>query len=284
MNDKPKPSAAADAQPKPPLLPAKSTMVRLKLDSLTYDPAFTPRLVTAKSHVHDLARALRNCGDLDPIKVWAEPQTGKLIILDGRHRVAAYRFQKVGTVPAMIFQGSRKDARLEAARDNSKTTFPWTTSECTQYAWGLVIEGEASKSQIVRASTVSIGTITNMRKRLADITAAGNEPCGNWWRDRNGNGPDGTPEDDSDEAKQARIKKLREWLHGTEVRFKLEYGRRFTPEELGTAVRWHLGQARFKLMASGGCLIDEDPFSDNPEQQPLEHPQMQLKVIGSEDF
>ena len=282
MNERPKPSAAA--QPEPPLLSANSTIVRLKLNSLTHDPAFTPRLGPADSHVRDLARALRICGDLDPIKVWAEPQTGKLIILDGRHRVSAYHFQKVGTVPAVIFQGSRKDARLEAARDNAKTTFPWTTAECTQYAWGLVIEGEASKSQIVRASTVSIGTITNMRKRLADITAAGNTPCGNWWRDRNGNGPDGTPEDDSDKAKQARIKKLREWLHGTEVSFKLEYGRRFTPEELGAAMRWHLGQARFKLMASGGCLIDEDPFSDDREQQPLEHPQTQLNGIGSEDF
>lgn len=284
MNSIAKPSAPTSAQIDEPLLSTHPAAVRLNLSSLTNDTAFTPRAGTAKAHVHDLARALRNCGDLDPIKVWREPHTGKLIILDGRHRVAAYHFLKVATVPALIFQGARWEARLEAAKDNAKTTFPWTTSECTQYAWGLVIEGEASKRQIVQASTVSIGTVTNMRKRLADMSAAGTPPCGNWWRDRNGSGQDGTPEDDSDAAKQARIAKLREWLHDTDMHFKSEFGRRVTPDELGKAMRWHLGQARFKLMASGGCLIDEDDFSDAPDQRPLEHLPAHVKECGSEGF
>lgn len=280
MNDTAKPSATATAQPEMPLLSAKATVIRLTLDSLTYDPAFTPRLGTAKNHVHDLARAHRNCGDLDPIKVWAEPGTGKLIILDGRHRVAAYRFNRVFDIPAIIFQGDRKDARLEAAKDNAKTTFPWTTAECTQYAWGLVIEGGASKRQIVQASTVSTSTVGAMRKRWAELSKAGTTPTGNWWRDRNGNKPEGQPEDDSDAAKQARIAWLLKSLKETEKAFKAEFNRRPTPEELGLSWRGGLGQPRFKAAMSGGCFYDEDEFSDNPEQHPLVQP----KDSGSEDF
>lgn len=280
MNDTAKPSATAPAQPETPLLSAKAAGVRLALDSLTRDPAFTPRLGTAKSHVHDLARAHRNCGDLDPIKVWAEPGTGKLIILDGRHRVAAYRFNKVLDIPAIIFHGDRKDARLQAAKDNAKATFPWTTSECTQYAWGLVIEGGASKRQIVQASTVSTGTVSTMRRRWAEMNKAGIPSSGNWWRDRNDRKPDGLLEDDSDVAKQVRIAKLREGLHEVEAQFKSEFGRRPTPDEEGTAWRWHLGPARYKSAVSGGCLFDEDEFSSDPEQHPLVQP----KGSGSEDF
>ena len=174
------PSAATDAQPEQPLLPARPAITRLRLDSLTVDPAFTARIGIAIGHVLDLARALRNCGDLDPITVWLDPATGKWVVLDGRHRIETYRSNKAATIPAVIFQGSRMEARLEAARCNSKTTFPWTTAECTQYAWGLVIEGGASKRQIVQAATVSTGTVTNMRKRLVEMTAAGEEPVGNW--------------------------------------------------------------------------------------------------------
>jgi hypothetical protein len=278
------PSATISAEPVEPIITQTASTVRFKLASLSFDPAFTPRKETAKAHVHDLARALRVCGDLDPVLVWLDARTGSMIILDGRHRVAAYRFCKIATIPAIVFQGSRKDARLEAARVNSKTTFPWSTSECTQYAWGLVIEEEASKREVSTAAKVSIGTVTNMRKRLAELKTLGETPTGNWWRDRNDKQPEGKPEDDSDSAKHARIAKLREWFHGAETRFKIEFGRRFTPDEFGIAARWHLGQARFKVMASGGCLIDEDEFSTDPELRPIDAPIGPATMNSGDDF
>jgi hypothetical protein len=252
-----------------PAAPAYSNTVTFALHSLTFDRAFTPREGLSKEHVHELARALRNIGDLDPIMVWIDPVTGKPIILDGRHRFAAYRLCKATSIPARVLEGSRKDARLGAARENAKTVFPWTTSERTQYAWGLVIEGEASKAQIVNATGVGRATVGNMRSRKNALAAAGTTPTGNWWRDRNDNRPIGAPEEETDEAKQARIGKLREWLNGVETRFRAEFGCKPTMDELGVANRWHLGQARFKAMASGGYLIDEDEFASDPDQHPL---------------
>lgn len=275
MTKKSKPSAAPFEPSATPLLPTAmdaDAVVRLPLDALFEDPAFTPRMGIAKGHVHELARTIRNGTDLDPIKVWKDVKTGLLFILDGRHRAAAYRFKKAKDIPARLFIGDRNAARLEAAKDNSKTSFPWTTAECTKYAWGLVIDGAGSKRQIVQASNVSTGTVNNMRKRLAEIVAAGAEPSGNWWVDRNDRKQDGQMEDETDAMKQARVAKLKDYLQGIETRFKLDFGRRPTMEELGLANRWHLGLPRFKAMASGGYLADEDEFSEDAELQPLPLP------------
>ncbi len=43
-------------------------------------------------------------------------------------------------------------------------------------------------------------------------------------------------------------------------------------EELGTALRWHLGTPRFKAMVSGGFLADEDDLSEDVMQRPLAAP------------
>lgn len=246
-----------------------AAVARMTIRDLVHDPAFTPRANPSKEHVHQLVRALCNSGDLDPITVWVDPATGKLVILDGRHRVAAYRHQKLKDIPARVFQGDRKAALLEAARENAKATYSWTTSECTQYAWGLVIAAAGSKREIAQAANVRTSTVGNMRKRLADMTSAGRIPTGNWWRDRNDKPAAALPEVEDDAARKARIDKLRDYLNGTETRFKMEFGRKPTMEELGVAMRWHLGQPRFKAMLSGGYTADEDEFSDNPEAHPL---------------
>jgi ParB-like chromosome segregation protein Spo0J len=252
----------------------------MTLRDLVFDPAFTPRVGLSREHVHQLARALHNSGDLDPIAVWIDADSKKPVILDGRHRVAAYRLQKIGDIPARVFQGDRKAALLEAARENAKATYSWTTSECTQYAWGLVIAVAGSKREIAQAANVRTSTVGNMRKRLADMRSAGGTPTGNWWRDRNDKPAAALPEVEDDAARKARIDKLRDYLNGTETRFKMEFGRKPTMEELGVAMRWHLGQPRFKAMLSGGYTADEDEFSDHPEAHPLAAPPAQ----PDEDF
>jgi hypothetical protein len=112
------------------------------------------------------------------------------------------------------------------------------------------------------------------------MKAEGKAPTGNWWADRSGKPPEGQPEGATDAARVARINKLREYLNGTENRFKMEFGKLPTMEELGVAMRWHLGQPRFIAMMSGGCATDEDEFSEDTESQPLAH----LAGNPDEDF
>lgn len=270
MTRTPTATATGEDLPEGPIIPQPPK--RVMLADLIHDTAFTPRTATNKHHVHDLARRLHVEGDLDPIKVWPNPATGRLIILDGRQRVAAYRFWEIESIPAAIFTGSRKDARLEAARNNSKTENPWTTAECTNYAWGLVIEGEASKAEIMKNVRVGYGTIGRMRKRLAELKAAGKEPDGNWWKAQRDDTNTQKPKEETEEARQARLGKLKDWMNGVDTRHRQEFGQRPTMEELGTALRWHLGTPRFKAMVSGGFLADEDDLSEAVMQRPLATP------------
>lgn len=263
-------AATVNEQAEAPII--RTSLLRVPLTILVHDSAFTPRMTTNKHHVHDLARRLRVGGDLDPITVWRDPTTGRLIILDGRHRVAAYRFRDLDTIPTITFMGSRIDARLEAGRNNSKAAYPWTTAECTNFAWGLVIEGGASKAKIVEAAGVSNGTVGNMRKRLVELRAAGREPDANWWKAQRNDTKGERPEEETDEARHARLGKLKDWMNGVDTRFRQEFGRRPTMEEMGTAMHWHLGTPRFKVMVSGGFLADEDDFSEDAMQRPLSIP------------
>jgi hypothetical protein len=255
----------------------RPSVVRVPLKDLTHDPAFSPRPGIAKGHVHDLIRTIRRGTELDPIKVWRDPETGRLIILDGRHRATAYRETDARDIPAVIFQGDRNAARLEVGRDNSKTFFPWTRGECTQYAWGLVIDGAGSKRDIVQAANVSTGTVTAMRKRLAEITATeGATPSRNWWKDRKDGNQEQPLESDTDAAKQARVAHLIKSFREAEAKFKDEFKRRPTSEELGLANMGHLGLPRFKAMASGGFMATEDEFCHDVELHPLEAPPQDL--------
>lgn len=270
MTKTPRATANSEDLPEAPMI--QRLPERVMLTDLVHDDAFTPRVTTNKYQVHDLAGRLQREGDLDPIKAWPHPTTGRLIILDGRQRVAAYRLREIESIPAVIFEGSRKDARLEAGRNNSKTRNPWTTAECTNYAWGLVIEGEASKAEIMKAVRVGYGSIGRMRKRLAELVAAGKEPDRSWWKAQRDDTKAEKPEEETEAARQARLGKLKDWMNGVDTRYRQEFGRRPTMEELGTAMHWHLGTPRFKAMVSGGFLADEDDLSEDAMQRPLAVP------------
>jgi ParB-like nuclease domain len=150
-----------------------------------------------KAHVRTLAQALRNGGGkLDPILLWREigpsGETGRLILLDGEHRLAAYlsarkRLPKASkTVPAIILVCDRDEAMCHAAFANRKDTLSLTHNEKSDAAWRMVRFHNAtlSKTKIAHASGISPRTVTNMRLRWKALLEAGGEITGQWWRDR----------------------------------------------------------------------------------------------------
>ncbi len=118
-------------------------------------------------HVEDIARALREGGDVPPLLVL---RTGhRAILLDGHHRLAAHR--KAGFKEAAVksFVGSVREAVLAACAANSITKLPMTTAERQDAAWRYVLLGIHSKAAIARASGASTRTVATMRsvaKRL----------------------------------------------------------------------------------------------------------------------
>lgn len=166
----------------------------LLLSEITTDPAFQFRqTATDKGHVRGLAQTLRTVGDLDPVLAWEEinPEgqlTGRLVLLDGHHRLAAYATAKGhrAAVPAVILTVDRTAAMFSAVQANSRDSLPWTKSERMDAAWRLVRlpSKRVPVPAVAKAAGIAPRTVDNMRKRWKALEAAAKEITGHWWRDR----------------------------------------------------------------------------------------------------
>jgi ParB-like chromosome segregation protein Spo0J len=163
---------------------------RLKVSRgiIALDPAFKTRRGRLNvAHVKTLAAAIRRGGALSPITLWRQEGRNSLTLLDGEHRLAAYRAAGWrGGIPARVATFSRKEALLVAASANTRDALPLSQSERADVAWRLVREPDAcfSKRDIARASGVSTRTIATMRDRWRTFQISGGEPSGDWWQDR----------------------------------------------------------------------------------------------------
>lgn len=141
-------------------------------------------------HVMELAALLKQGRVLDPVSLWHDPDTGGLVLVDGLHRMAAYR--EVGwsaPIPAEVHHCDRRAARLLAMADNGKTRLPFNKAERMNAAWALVCDGlpegwTYSKSEIEEATGAGNGTIAEMRRTRKKLLAedADAEICQNWRR------------------------------------------------------------------------------------------------------
>lgn len=190
--------------PNPPIITLPSGAQSLEGQTRTHryllpreiatDPAFQFRQTgTDKGHVRGLAQTLRTVGDLDPVLVWEENDTegkptGRLVLLDGHHRLAAYATAKGhrAAVPAVVLRGDRTAATLAAVQANSRESLPLTNSERMDAAWRLVrLPGKRlTVSAVAKAAGVGPATVDRMRKRWVSMQAQAKEATGFWWRDR----------------------------------------------------------------------------------------------------
>ena len=228
-----------------------------------------------KAHVRTLAQALRNGGGkLDPILLWREigpsGDMGRLILLAGAHRLAAYRQARKGTqgankaVPAIVATCSRAEAMALALFANSKDTLPLTQREKTDGAWRLVRfhNDTHSKTKIASISGISPRTVTRMRGRWKAMLEAGLEATGQWWRDRLEDPLEDTAQDGLTEAERmAEVIKLGNALREAAGSWpKLDST--LVAEALQVAFGFHLrGMAEFLYGASED---DEDEFFNTP--------------------
>lgn len=174
------------SQWKPEEIP--QTVVRVPLKSLELLPAvYQARIegrlarggIVDKNHVARLAALLKDEGkDLDPIKVLRVGRRN--IVIDGHHRVAAYRRQKRRDIPVSWFAGSPRDALIEAGRENSKSHLPMTTADRSERAWELVCSELYSIKQIAEGASVARRTVSNMRRVRNEYVSKGQEIPESW--------------------------------------------------------------------------------------------------------
>jgi len=179
---------------------------------------FQPRDVDAAwlatdSHVKALTEAVKNKGAdvFDPLTVWWSGRDWYLI--DGHHRLMALRKAeaehpklKIDAVPVTVFAGNLHEAIAQAAALNAKDKLAMRKEDKLERAWKLVCLGEATKSQIQDATTVSEGTIATMRRRRKELVERGDDPLECLWRDAKRDKPATAPDEDWLE------KHAREWV------------------------------------------------------------------------
>lgn len=139
----------------------------------------TPRGLADKGHAAKLASLLKDQDrDLEPITVL---KVGKrAILIDGHHRLEAYRSQRRKDIPVQWFLGSPKEALLEAGRENSKIRLSMTAGERGEWAWELVCTDLYSIARIAAGSGVSKRHVSNMRKALKHFKESGQEVPKKW--------------------------------------------------------------------------------------------------------
>lgn len=150
---------------------AETEIAQVALDQIhTDEDAFQWRygfnIEDSTRHVEELKRALKDRQrPLAPILVL--PQASGFVVIDGHHRLEAYKEASWGhPVPVEIFHGTPQEAELEALKRNIEDKLPMTQQDKLEAAWRLVLAGTFSKSKINELTTVSNGTIGNMRKAL----------------------------------------------------------------------------------------------------------------------
>ncbi len=143
-------------------------------------------------HRDDLARSLTVSAEpFAPLLLWRQrgaPDNTPLIVLDGEHRLAAYRMVKwPDKVPALILEGDRRSALAAALSANAMPVKPLSLTERLNAAWRLVREDVTpryKRNEIARLAKVGIRTVANMRARWAVMQTRETAATGNWKRDQ----------------------------------------------------------------------------------------------------
>lgn len=148
------------------------TIHSIPLDQVQSMPeVFQPRMSQVdEKHVSDLRGSLKTVGELTPVIVIA---LGKHpVIVDGHHRLEAYRMEQRDEIPVEFFRGTVQEAILLSGTANSKTIMPLNRFQRSNWAWKLVRmvnPGDTcgylfSKRQITVSSGASNGAVAAMRR------------------------------------------------------------------------------------------------------------------------
>lgn len=130
-------------------------------------------------HVGDLERQLKAHKDLDPILVLYCGDDS--VVVDGHHRLEAYKRQERKSIPVRYYKGTAEEATREAGKRNSKAVLPMTSKERMNYAWRLVLRGKASIAETASAAGISPRQVTLMRKRFKELGDSAHE-FREWWQ------------------------------------------------------------------------------------------------------
>lgn len=173
---------------------SKINVMTVRLDAITIDETLILRQAQRidPEHVIELAQAMRRGDRMPPIILWKAD--GKLILLDGHHRVAAVgemieraaRSARDGkplpraVIRAEIREGSKTDALVWMIDGNKRAKLNVSREDRSQHAWRLTLETSLSAEETGRVAGVTGRTVRHMRSTKRDFESRGLPPPATW--------------------------------------------------------------------------------------------------------
>ena len=151
---------------KPPKLNVKDIELMPELfQSRSYQNAVG---ISDPQHLRELTKRARR-QHLDPIIVL--PVGGRYVLVNGHHRLQAYKDAKEELVPVRYYEGSPRSAVLDTGHASAKINLNSSTAEKSQRAWELCTMMIYSLEEVMEGSGASKGQAKKMgsvRKFLLD--------------------------------------------------------------------------------------------------------------------
>ncbi len=213
----------------------------------------------SKTHIKNLSRPLSNPEiELDPITIawislsWID---GMWTVIEGHHRVEAYKSNNRCHIPCVIFEGDRVETVLQALSSNLKDKLPMTQSEKLDAQWTIFVGMEGMKYQsktLLEIGTVS-STLQKFRVHKRGIQQHGKKPQNFTWREakRFIKGINNMKEVQFDENELAK-----RWAY--DIYNKFGNTARNSPSVFGDAIKMYMGEYQFQNMVEYHTAIDAD--------------------------
>ena len=137
-------------------------IVKLPINKIIIPQGLLPRIFGVNEEkVEEYAEAMENGAEFPPIKVW-EKLDGTYQVIDGVHRISAYRKLGKEYIEAEIIQGIEDEVNFMewAIRENLKHGLPLSREDKREDARRLYIKGRKPES-IARLFKVSLRTVYN---------------------------------------------------------------------------------------------------------------------------
>jgi hypothetical protein len=142
--------------------------VEILISSILIKPEYYPRFQTDPERIKEFVENME-CGEtFPPIKVAKDEATGFYVLLDGKHRIEAYKLRGVDKILAFIFPVKKEYWLMTAARFNSKSSKPLTPEEIKQIIMQSWKNGIKDTDEIAREMGRTVRYIEMVLKPLRD--------------------------------------------------------------------------------------------------------------------
>lgn len=147
-------------------------IIYLYLTELRLDGGTQQREKTDLNHVRNLEDALEENAELDPIEVIQDEEENYWVV-DGFHRVLAYKRQERDCIPCYLSKGTQRDAILKSVSANSdQKTLPRTRADKQKAVKTLLEDKEWSQwsdRELAKIAKVSHTMVAAVRKSMATL-------------------------------------------------------------------------------------------------------------------